>query len=172
MSEPAVPLFVRVLKWPIVLAVAVMVVSSILQVFFRYVLDSPLGWTEEVSRFLMLWWTFLCVGVLAYQRKLLGIDALLLAVSARTGRTMVAFAHAFCVGVSLWLVYLGYRLVLLGANQPTPAIEIPYGIVYAAFPVGMGVAALGFIVCLIFDIKDLLSGDPTPPVKVSERSDL
>lgn len=39
------------------LCLGLMVVTILIQVFFRYVLDSALPWPEEASRFLMLWST-------------------------------------------------------------------------------------------------------------------
>ena len=40
-------------------AIALMVVVILLQVFFRYVLNSALPWPDEAARFLMLWMTAL-----------------------------------------------------------------------------------------------------------------
>lgn len=44
----------RSLSW---ICVAIMVSSILLQVFFRYVLDAPLSWSEELARMMMVWMT-------------------------------------------------------------------------------------------------------------------
>mgnify|MGYP003388177999 CR=1 FL=1 len=40
-----------------VACIALMVVCILIQVFFRYVLNNALPWTNEAARFLMLWIT-------------------------------------------------------------------------------------------------------------------
>ena len=46
----------RQLAW---IAILLMVMVILLQVFFRYVLNNALPWPDEVARFLMLWMTAL-----------------------------------------------------------------------------------------------------------------
>jgi TRAP-type C4-dicarboxylate transport system permease small subunit len=46
--------FGRSLTW---VCVAIMVVVILVQVFFRYVLNAPLAWTEELARVFMIWMT-------------------------------------------------------------------------------------------------------------------
>ena len=50
-----------------VVAVALMVVAILVQVFFRYVLDNALPWPDEAARFCMLWMTGLMAPT-AYRR--------------------------------------------------------------------------------------------------------
>ena len=44
----------RQLAW---MAILLMVIVIIIQVFFRYVLNNALPWPDEAARFLMLWMT-------------------------------------------------------------------------------------------------------------------
>ncbi|MDA9735148.1 TRAP transporter small permease subunit, partial [SAR116 cluster bacterium] len=44
----------RNLAW---IAIFLMVIVILLQVFFRYVLNNALPWPDELARFLMLWMT-------------------------------------------------------------------------------------------------------------------
>jgi TRAP-type C4-dicarboxylate transport system permease small subunit len=53
----------RTIGW---ISLALMVFVILLQVFFRYVLDSALPWPDEAARFLMLWMTGL-IAPLAYR---------------------------------------------------------------------------------------------------------
>jgi TRAP-type transport system small permease protein len=159
------------LRGLIVAAFAVMVAAAILQVLSRYVFNSPLGWTEELARLMLVWWTFAAVGMLAFQGKLLGIDALLLALSARPANAVVAFAQAISTIFTAWLVWLSIRLVRLAGSQITPALDIPYAYIYLSLPVGLGVATLGFAWNSWRYGRRALQDGPHP-IAITERTDV
>ena len=50
------------------IAIFLMVVVIMIQVFFRYVLNSALPWPDEVARFLMLWMTGLIAPSAPHER--------------------------------------------------------------------------------------------------------
>jgi len=58
------------------LALALMVVVMLLQVFCRYVLDSALSWPDEAARFLMLWMTGLMAPAAYRHGGFVAIDML------------------------------------------------------------------------------------------------
>ncbi len=66
-----------------ILAIAVMVVAILIQVFFRYALNNPLPWPDEAARFAMLWMTGL-IAPMAYRRGgFVAIDTALRAMPSR-----------------------------------------------------------------------------------------
>lgn len=78
----------RVGWWISVVAVGLMVLSILLQVFFRYVLGNPLAWSEEAARFCMLWMTGL-MAPLAYRRGgFVAIDVMVRALPVRAGEVL------------------------------------------------------------------------------------
>ena len=50
-------LFLRIGRQFAWIAILLMVIVILVQVFFRYVLNNALPWPDEVARFLMLWMT-------------------------------------------------------------------------------------------------------------------
>ncbi len=146
------------LRLLVALAFAVMVAAAIAQVVSRYVFNRPLGWTEELARLVMLWWTFVAVGLLAASRKLMTLDALLYVLPARSVHGLRAAAHLVAAAAALWLTWLGGRLVLLAGRQVTPALDLPYGWVYLSLPVGLGIAGAAFLVHAMIDLGHLRRG--------------
>ena len=76
-------------------------VLVVLQVFFRYVLNRSLFWSEELVRFALVWSVMLGSAVVAYRGEHLRIDALdgLLSPRARhaVGRLAEFLTFVFCV---------------------------------------------------------------------------
>ena len=162
----------RPLRWLIVAAFAVMVGSAILQVIFRYAIGSPLGWSEELAKLAMLWWCFMGVGMLAASRRMLAIDALLLALPPRWAHLVSGIAHTISAVFTVWLAWLGIRLVALAGNQITPALDIPYAWVYLSLPAGLVIASIAFAVNAALDFQRVRHGVDGGPVRIADRSDI
>ena len=69
----------RVGRWISIVAIALMVVAILVQVFFRYALNNALPWPDEAARFMMLWMTGL-MAPMAYRQG--GFVAINLALEA------------------------------------------------------------------------------------------
>src|SRR3712207_4835011 len=54
--------------------IAVIVVITVAAVWWRYALNSPIAWTEQVSNMLFVWIVFLGAAVLYRQKLHIGVD--------------------------------------------------------------------------------------------------
>ncbi|WP_366552692.1 TRAP transporter small permease [Aquibaculum sediminis] len=155
-------------RWIVIGAAVIMVVAAIAQVLFRYFFNYPLGWTEELARIMMVWWAFLAVGILASQRKLLSVDALLLILPSR-GVHMLSGLANFLSGVMLvWLAKLGIDLVLLAGTQTSSALQIPYALIYLSLPVGTALAGASMIMNSLIDFDRFKRNEPANTSVISE----
>ncbi len=170
-TRAAAALFALV-KWLTILAFAAMVTAAIAQVVSRYVFNSPLGWTEELARILMIWWTFAAIGILAFRRKLLAVDAVLLALRGRRHQAVLALGNGLGLIFVGWLAWLSWRLVQLAGTQVSPSLEIPQAWIYMGVALGLSGATFGFAVNLWVDLRRLVSNEDTGPIKATERSDI
>ncbi|MEZ5739075.1 MAG: TRAP transporter small permease [Burkholderiaceae bacterium] len=149
-----------------------MVLAAIVQVISRYIFNSPLGWTEELARILMIWWTFGAVGILAFQRKLLSVDAVLLAIGGPARHLLLALGSGIGLLAIGWLAWLSWRLVGLAGTQVSPSLEIPQAFIYAGVAVGLTAAAVGFAINLWLDLRRLIARERAAPTRPLERSDV
>lgn len=106
------------------------------QVIFRYLLNHPLAWTEELSRHFMVWAAFLGAAV-AYRKKAhMGVDLLVARLPAPSRRAVERLVHMAAAGFATFLVYQGGLVVDKTMQQFSSALTIPMGYVYASVPVG------------------------------------
>ncbi|WP_136439778.1 TRAP transporter small permease [Pacificoceanicola onchidii] len=95
------------------IAIGLMVVCILVQVFFRYVLNNALPWPEEAARFLMLWMTGL-IAPSAYRRGgFVAIDMLLMMLP----RTVGALLSLLLLLLSGLVLVMGLQLGVKHINS-------------------------------------------------------
>jgi TRAP-type C4-dicarboxylate transport system permease small subunit len=140
-----------VARWERGTAVALLAVTVaivVLQVFFRYVLNSSLSWSEEVARYLFIWAALLGFSSSVEAGRLFRFE--MLAVRLPAAGRLICAALFVCAAVAFIgvLVFNGSLLVAHTASQSSPAMEMPMAIAYAALPVGGILMALHFLAAL------------------------
>lgn len=128
----------RVLSIVLIVLMAVMVLDVTWQVFTRFILKDPSGFTEELAGFLLIWIGLLGASYAYYVKAHLGIDILtakLIGVKKQISEILVA-SIVFLFALFL-LVIGGWKLVNITftLKQISPAIGIPMGYVYLVLPI-------------------------------------
>ena len=126
----------------------VMCIAVLAQVLFRYVFEVPLSWTEEVSRYSMIWLTFIAGAMCIRTNSHYVIDILLkkLPLSPRLGLQLLILAGmAIFTGVML---YTGIEILPVVNFQTSPALRISMVYIYLAIPIG-ALLMLFHILCAI-----------------------
>ena len=124
-------------------------------VFFRYALNQSLSWSDELVRYLFVWFTLLGAAVAMREREHIRVEYFVEKLPLRARRAIEA---AMLVGVCLFQAALG----VLGAlwvwstrGSVTSALQWPLSLIfYAALPC---TAALGFW----YSLRCLLRGEFT-----------
>ncbi len=121
-------------------AMTCVVVTSVV---FRYVLNSPLAWPEELASLLFAWMTFVGAYVGIRTRTHISIDTLVIFLPPKIRRgisRMVDMAVLVLLGL---FAYQGFRLTVRMWNLEYPAMEISRGYLYASLPVGACLMLMG-----------------------------
>jgi TRAP-type C4-dicarboxylate transport system permease small subunit len=146
--------FCRALNVVIALCLAVMVVLVFGNVVMRYGFNSGITLSEELSRWLFVWMTFMGAIVALREHGHLGTDMLLGKLSPR--------GKKFCLGLSyvlmLWICSLlfsgAYQQTVINWDSTSAVMEVSMAWVYLP---GVVFAVLGGLI-LLTDLLRLLTG--------------
>ena len=153
-----IDLYCRVLKAAIALCLAVMVVLVFGNVVLRYAFNSGIATSEELSRWLLVWLTFLGAIVALRQHAHLGVDMLVRVLPAR-GKLLCFIASYVLMLYADWLLTLGsWKQAVLTFGDSAPASGISVGLFFYSSGLVFGVSAA---VILLYDVVRVLSGSTT-----------
>ena len=109
----------------------------VLQIASRQI-GSPLMWTEEIARIMMVWMVFLGAAYL-YNLKSNGhirVDILDQILPRAALPVVAVIANVIVFAVLVVLIYYGFRLSSTSSRQlTTTALTIPFAYIYLAIPV-------------------------------------
>lgn len=116
---------------------ALMTLVVLLQVFCRYVLNSPLSWPEEASRYMMVWMTFL-VAPFAYRHGLLvRLESWIARLPKRGRRILDLGTHVLIACTLLVMLRETLWMVQRGSGIRSSALNVSMGWVFAVMPVSL-----------------------------------
>lgn len=133
----------RVMLGILLLAATAMVFANVV---LRYFFNYALSWSDEVTKYAMLWLVFLGSGVAAREGLHISMEVLLTLLSKRGQRLNAVLVNLSCAVLSAIVGFLGFRLAMAvrALDQVGPASGVPVFLVYLAIPVGCLLMTLGF----------------------------
>ena len=132
----------RIMDWFLGLVMTVMLVVVTLQVWYRFVLNDPLSWSEELARYLFVWISFIGSAVGVRMNVHLGID-LIEKIMTPTGHKILSVVVNLLVQIFLVIViYWGVKILSVVRFQTSASMGIPMTYPYLAVPVGSALMLL------------------------------
>jgi len=136
---------------------ALMIVIVAAQVFFRYVLNHSLFWSEELARYILVWLTFLGATV-AYRRGVHPrIDLFSHRLGSRGARAMRIAAHLAAMAFLGVLIVYGAQFAYFVRLQISPALQIPKWTVMLVLPISGVVMLLHAVAAIVSDLGERTS---------------
>ena len=146
------------------LALASMTAIIFFQVLVRFVfpklgLQISTPWTEELSRYLMIWAVFIGGAIVVRRADALAVEALVQAVPASLGRAIKYCAHLLALVFYGCIFVLGLEWAEFGRSEMAPVLNVPMVYVYASMSIGAALTIVNAITLLVetyIDKKDIL----------------
>lgn len=113
-----------------------MVVVVFLQVIFRFVLHASLPWSEELSRYILVWLSFLGAAIGVRKGAHIGVEVVVSLFPKTLKVAATLFVHAVSMVFFSLLIFYGWRILGVVGRQLSPAMEWSMAIPYSAICVG------------------------------------
>jgi TRAP-type C4-dicarboxylate transport system permease small subunit len=150
--------YYKALELIVVLALAAMCLMVFGNVVLRHFFDSGINTSEELSRFMFIWLTFLGAIVAMREGGHLGVDMLVRRLSGRTQFAAVLLAQVIvlvCCAVLLWGLIRQHSLNVANTGMVTGiSLSVVYSVAYLC------AASIGILT--LANIAKLLMGKITP----------
>lgn len=147
-----------VCKWLIIAIVAMLAAILISAVFYRYALNNAIAWSEEGSKYLMVWLTFLGAPIALRHAAHINIDLLVKIFPPRGRQAFYFVINLIIVATMGILLWKGWSFAELGARQVASSFNFSMVWMYVAVPIG---SALTCLVAIELSLKALLGiADP------------
>ena len=139
---------------------ALMCVIVFLGVFCRYVLVQPIGWTEEVGRFSLIW-ASLIGSYLAYRRlEHIQVDAIYRRLPSATRRALRICTTALLATFMAALAIEGVAYSQAFLTSYSPITDTSLGVVYLALPLTCSLMAVAALANLWGELRGISSEPP------------
>jgi C4-dicarboxylate transporter DctQ subunit len=141
----------RVLGWieDVLCAIALGSVAIIIcgQVVSRYVFNYTPSWSEELSRYLIVWTIFIGTAVGVRKNIHIGVDAFIRLAPPWMKKVFEVLLNLIGAVVSAYLIYLSVLFIkdTIEYEQLSPAMQIPMWLPYLAMPVGLSFGVVHFL---------------------------
>ncbi|GGO83862.1 hypothetical protein GCM10011348_28770 [Marinobacterium nitratireducens] len=132
----------------IALAMTALIVDLFLQVLFRFLLDQPLDFTEELARILFAWLVFVGAAHALYHAQHFVVDLVYDALPPRAQSIAGYLVDGVVALFVLTLAWVGFRAVLSGSGAILPVLQIPASVQTLAMPAGMALMVFHTLVML------------------------
>ena len=144
-----IDLYCRVLKVVVALCLAAMVVLVFTNVVLRYAFNSGIATSEELSRWLLVWLTFLGAIVALRQHAHLGVDTLVRALPRRGKLLCFVMSYALMLYADGLLTIGSWKQAVLTFHDSAPASGISVGLFFYSSGLVFGISAA---VILLYDL--------------------
>ena len=117
-----------------VLSIALIVSASI---FFRYVLNDSITWSEEIAKYLMVWMVFVGAPVAMVESRHIAIEMFPNLFRPRIRALIFLIVNLLIVLTMAFWTYRGFTYTVGGMSQVMSSFDkIPLGVVFASIPFG------------------------------------
>ena len=125
----------------LILTMIGMVFFTSIQIIARVFFEA-LSWSEEITRYLLVWSTFIGAGCVYKRGGHINVSFIQDRFKGKANKYVKIFVHLICIAFFVIAVYFGIIYMLKQGAQRSPAMGIKMNLMYMAIPIGCGAMLL------------------------------
>jgi TRAP-type C4-dicarboxylate transport system permease small subunit len=137
---------------------AIMIINVSLGVFYRYVLNNSLSWTEEMARYLMIWFAFLGMSLALKEEMHVGINVIIDLLPDKIRLLFKMLGNLLVMVFLLFLLRYSINHLRIVRIQTSPALGIKMIWAYISVTVGTVLMILEALKLICRNISGLKKG--------------
>nr|WP_256500175.1 TRAP transporter small permease [Limimaricola litoreus] len=149
------------------LAFSVLIAAVTVQVVGRSVFNSSPPWTEELTRYALLWMVACATGLSFRTGDLVNVDILTEALPGRWPWWLRLTSAMATLGLSLALIWPAWRYTAIGARQTSPVLGLPMNLIHASVLALLALLAIFSALRLASMLTGASDGRPVPNPDIS-----
>ena len=140
----------------LILLMVTLVLSVFCQIVVRF-FDKSLPWTEELSRYAMIWMTFLGAAYAISTRAHISMELFVERAQGVTKKLLIVVAAAISGLFFVMMIVKGYELSMRVMDQSSAVLQIPMGLVYLVMPISGIVLLINLLHVTVKELKGEMS---------------
>ena len=113
----------------------VLFMVNFLQVVFRFILKSPLAWSQDVIRLCFTYLVFLGAAWCVREKAHLNIDVVISCLKPKLRAALELVINIALCGFFIFLAYYGWKFAVTGKTQLAPYLPVPMFYYYLSVPI-------------------------------------
>ena len=125
--------------WFLILAFTVMTVTYFGQIVLRYVFQTGLRWTEELTRYTNIALVMVGSAVMAGRGSHINVSALEMAIHPKAKKWLIILQQLLTATFFGFAIFIAADMMTLAGTQVSTNMRIPMKIVYGIFPIAFSI---------------------------------
>jgi TRAP-type C4-dicarboxylate transport system permease small subunit len=130
--------FSNIVEWVAAVLVVGLAVVVFLQVFNRFILKTPLAWSEDLAMLLFQWVAFLGAAIGVKRMRHFGIELVVRNLSEKARRRIELLVPPIMGIVALTMITEGIKLIQINRSRIYASMDLSYVWPFLAIPVSGG----------------------------------
>lgn len=137
------------IKWILAILMFAVTILTSYQVFMRFVINNASSWSEELTRLLFVWASFIAAGIGIKEHVHVGIDVVVGLLPKAAQKCVSVLVNAAIAVFGGWLSYGCFDLMKKTTKQFSAALHYPRPLIYAA------IFVFGLL-CVIYAVQEII----------------
>lgn len=128
------------------------------QVFTRFILDNPSSWSEEFSRYILIWISLLGGSLGLSNGTHMGLVLVTDRIKNKNLKLIIhILAYIVCGVIGYIFIVYGYGYALNGMNRTMMCCKFKMGYIYMMIPVCGAIIIVNCLMTILQDMRDLFT---------------